>query len=70
MIKTSKQTVLDVKRTILLNNQYKLTHIRTKPIKDIDLQEEHDKRWAIFTYAGREIKNFTKLFKDAIINIA
>jgi hypothetical protein len=36
----------------------------------MDLQEKHDKRWAIFTYAGREIKNFTKLFKDANINIA
>jgi hypothetical protein len=36
----------------------------------MDLQEKHDKRWAIFTYAGREIKTITKLFKDANINIA
>jgi hypothetical protein len=35
----------------------------------MDLQEKHDKRWAIFTYAGRE-KKMTKLFKDANINIA
>jgi hypothetical protein len=62
---------LNTIKAILQNNQYKLIHIRTKTIKDIDPQEKHDnKKWAIFTYAGREIKTITKLFKDANINIA
>jgi hypothetical protein len=57
-------------KTILQNNQYKLTHIHTETTKDTDLQEKHNKKWAIFTYAGREIKTITKLLEDVNINIA
>jgi IMP dehydrogenase/GMP reductase len=52
-VQPAKETELDTIKTSLQNNQYKLTHIHTKTIKD--LQEKHDnKKWAIFTYAGRE----------------
>jgi hypothetical protein len=34
--KHAKETELDVIRTILQNSQYKLTHICTKPTKDIE----------------------------------
>jgi hypothetical protein len=60
--KHAKETELNNIKTILQNNKYKVTHIRTKTIKDIDLQEKHDnKKWAIFTYAGREKKNYHKI---------
>jgi hypothetical protein len=69
--KHAKYTKLNTKKkTILQNNQYKLTHIHTITIKDIDPQEKHNKKRTTFTYAGREIKTITKLFKDANINIA
>jgi hypothetical protein len=68
--KHAKETELETIRTILQNNKCKLTYFCTKTTKDIDLQENTTKKWAVFTYAGREIKTITKLFKDSNINIA
>jgi hypothetical protein len=58
------------------NNQYKLTHILKKPKKDIEnknpqgKKEYNNKKCAIFTYVGREVKTITKLFRNTNINIA
>jgi hypothetical protein len=68
----TKDTELNTIKTILQNNQYKLTHIQQKPRTNTDPIKQHNnnKKWAIFTYTGRETKNATKVLKDANITIA
>jgi hypothetical protein len=71
LLKDAKEAELDI-RTILQNNQYKLTHILTKDTDTKNLREKkHDnKKWATCAYVWREMKSITKLFKDVNINIA
>jgi hypothetical protein len=69
--KHAKDTEPNTIKTILQNNQYKLTDIQQKPKINTDPQEKHDnKKWDIFTYAGREIKTISKVPEDANTNIA
>jgi hypothetical protein len=52
-------------------NQYKLKHIQQKPRTNTDpIKKNNSKKWAIFTYTGRETKNVTEVLKYANINIA
>jgi hypothetical protein len=67
----AKDTELNTIKTILQNNQYKFTHIQQKPrINNDPKKHDNNKKWATFTYTRREIKNITKVLKDANINIA
>jgi hypothetical protein len=57
----AKDTEPNTLKTILQNNQYKLTHIQQKPRTNTDpIKKYENKKWAIFTYTGREIKTSQK----------
>jgi hypothetical protein len=67
----AKDTELNTIKTMLQNNQYKFTHIQQKPrINNDPKKHDSNTKWATFTHTGREIKNITKVLKDANINIA
>jgi Tfp pilus assembly protein PilV len=70
--KQAKEAEMDTIKSVLSNNQYKLTHSHRKPAKDnkSKYKGNNNKKWATFTYIGCKVKTITKLFKDTNINIA
>jgi hypothetical protein len=58
----------------LHNNNYNINKIEKHPASqkhNTDIDRQHRKRkWAIFTYSGKETRKITKLFKDMQIKIA
>jgi hypothetical protein len=69
--KHAKESESDIKRTILQNNKHTFAQNPQKTSKPRTYKKNTTtKKWAIFTYVGREIRTITKLFKDANINTA
>jgi hypothetical protein len=47
-----------------------IKHVQERPKPPTKQDTNNQKKWAIFTYIGRETKFVTKLFRDQNINIA
>ena len=67
---TNKKKEKNTIKHILQKNKYDISVMNIPPKNQENKAEKGKKKWAKFTYVGRETRLITKLFKDSSVNIS